>query len=283
MAGSGGSTEANRAERYRWNDDRWTASWPDREPLTIAATPALFEAAALRPGERVVDVGCGGGRSAIAAARIVGESGSVVGVDLSELLLDLAQRRAAEEGVTNLAFAVADAQTDRLVGAPFDVALSQFGVMFFDEPATAFANLRAHLVPRGRLVFVCWQGLDRNPWHTGTVLREFAPPPPAPGPGKSQPGPFSLGDPDRTTALLEGAGFRQVGHRPHQLTLEAPASAVYGPAQLALLGVPPESTDLAMAAVDEHLARFRIGPDRYAFPLAFQVVTAANPDRVPGW
>lgn len=278
VAGPTAGAGANRAERERWNDDQWTAAWPDREPLTDAATPALLQVADLQPGERVLDVGCGGGRSALEAARAVGETGSVVGADLSEALLELARARADAAGATHVTFALADAQTDRITGALFDVVVSQFGVMFFDRPDRAFANIRSHLVPGGRLVFACWQGVESNPWHTGTVLRAFAPPPrPAMGGDGSQPGPFSLGDPDRTMAMLERAGFVGVAYRNHALTLEVPARAVFGAGQLADLGVPPERTAEARAAVDGLLARFRIGPDRYSLPLAFRVVSAANP------
>ncbi len=273
-----GANRANRAEREHWNDDLWTAAWPDREPLTDAATPALLQAADLQPGERVLDIGCGGGRSALEAARAVGESGAVVGADLSEALLELARTRAVATDVTDVTFTLADAQTDRIMGAPFDVAVSQFGVMFFDRPERAFANIRSHLVPGGRLVYACWQGLDSNPWHTGTVLRAFALPlRPLLGGAGQQPGPFSLGDAELTMAMLERAGFVGVTYQNHALTLEAPARAVIGAAQLAELGVPPERAAEARAAVDGLLARFQIGPDRYVLPLAFRVVLAANP------
>ena len=112
-------------------------------------------------GERVLDVGCGGGRTSLAAGEAVGMAGYVVGADISEPLRALADRRAQEAGAKNVSFRQVDMQTDTVPGGPFDVALSQFGVMFFDEPVTAFGNIRAHLKPGGRLAFACWQTGER--------------------------------------------------------------------------------------------------------------------------
>ena len=90
--------ETNEAERRRWNDARWTAVWPKRERLTDAVTAYVLDAAALQPGERVLDVGSGGGKTSIAAARAVGPTGAVVGADISTPLRALAERRAVESG-----------------------------------------------------------------------------------------------------------------------------------------------------------------------------------------
>ena len=140
----------NEFERRRWNDERWVAVWPKRERLTDAISDYLLDAAALRRGERVLDIGCGGGKTSMAAARLVGGEGMVVGADFSAPLSQLAGQRAAEAGLDNVDFRVLDVQTDTIEGGPFDVAISQFGVMFFDEPITAFRNVRAQLRPGGR-------------------------------------------------------------------------------------------------------------------------------------
>src|SRR5580658_450832 len=196
----------NEKERRRWNDARWVAEWPKRERLTTAITPYLMNAVHLQPGERVLDVGCGAGGTSLASANAVGPDGSVVGVDISEDLLALARVRTGEQGVDSVSYVVADMQVDRLDG-DFDVAISQFGVMFFDEPTTAFSNIRSHVHAGGRLVFACWQWIDRNPWHTGPAMRPFVPPVPVPALGKSPTGPFALGDPEETTDTLVRAGF----------------------------------------------------------------------------
>lgn len=267
----------NEAERRRWNDDTWVRSWPAREALTESVTPHLLEAAELRPGMRVLNIGSGGGRSCLAEAGAVAPTGTVLGVDVSAPLLALARERAADAGVANVAFALADAQADPLPGAPYDIATSQFGVMFFDDARAAFANIRAHLRPGGRLAFACWQPAERNRWHSGPVLAPFVAPPAPPTPGRVPPGPFSLGDPDRTAAVLSSAGFAGVAHRPLEVEIEAPADAVFDPGLLDYYGVAPERRAEAEAAGQRHLARFHVGGDRYRYPLAFAIWTATNP------
>src|SRR5579862_3786418 len=206
----------NEPERRRWNDPAWAAAWPRRERLTMTVTDALLGQARLHAGDRVLDIGTGGGVAALAAARIVGD-GAVVGVDISRPLVDLARARARAQGANNLSFTVADAQQEPVPGAPFDVAISQFGVMFFDEPATAFANIREQLVGGGRLAFACWRGAELNRWFPAPALAGLAPPPPPPAPGKSATGPFSLSDAQQTAALLEAGGWREVACTPYDV------------------------------------------------------------------
>ena len=267
----------NEVERQRWNDERWATLWPKRERLTDAVSAFVLDAAALVPGERVLDVGCGGGKTALAAALAVGAEGAVVGADISTPLTELATRRAAEAGAANVTFRVLDMQTDAVGGEPFDVALSQFGVMFFDEPITAFANIRAHLRPGGRFAFACWQAGERNPWFFAPAIAEFLPPPPAPAPGKAPTGPFALADAERTSGILRSAGFRDVRCTAHDFAIEAPQDSVVDEAQLAFMGVPPDQLERAQAAVAEHMGQFALSPTLSRLPLAFQVFGAANP------
>jgi len=265
---------ANQAEQRRWNDENWVAIWPKRERLTDTITPALLEALALQPGERVLDVGCGGGKPTIAAAQAVGPAGLAVGADISVVLTELAAQRAADAAVENISFCVADAQLDTIAGAPFDVAMSQFGVMFFDDPVAAFTNIRAHLEPGGRIAFACWQPVDRNPWFIGSALAGMAPPPPPPEAGKSPTGPFALGDHERTRGILESAGFANIKRSAHDLLPEIPQDAVVDTAQLTAMGVPPDKLAAATAAVNDHLAQFQSTPGLAKFPLAFQIFRA---------
>jgi len=266
--------ETNETERRRWNHPDWVAAWPKRERLTDAITPFLLDALALGPGERILDVGCGGGKATIAAARVVAPSGIAVGADLSGPLTELAVQRAADAGIDNVSFQVADVQQDRVVGGPFDVAMSQFGVMFFDDPVAAFTNIRSQLERSGRIAFACWQTVDRNPWFIGTALGGLATPPPPPEPGKSPTGPFAFGDHVHTQAIVEAAGFVHVQRRAHELVVEVPQDAMVDEAQLTFVGVPAEKLAAATAAVDDHLAQFRSGPGLAKLPLAFQVFQA---------
>jgi SAM-dependent methyltransferase len=264
----------NERERRRWNDDLWTGGWPKREPLTGAATPALLEAARLAPGERVLDVGCGGARTSLRVARLVGPEGFVVGADISVALVALAERRAEQAGVTNVDFVLADVQVDPIPGSPFDVALSQFGVMFFEHPVTAFAAIAAHLWPEGRLAFASWAAVERNPWHFGQAMAHLVPPPPPPAPGASVTGPFALADPAVVRAILDQAGLVEVEVTEHQMVVEAPADAVVDEAQLRFNGVAPEAMGEALALARQHLSAFGDPEGTLSLPIAFHVVTA---------
>jgi SAM-dependent methyltransferase len=265
---------ANEAELRRWNDERWTAAWPQRERLTDAVTPYLLDAAGVQSGQQVCDIGCGGGGLTITLAGLVAPDGEAVGFDLSASLLELARRRAADAGVANVRFVEADVQVSGLEGPPFDLAVSQFGVMFFDEPTAAFARIRGGLVPGGRFVFVSWQGVERNPWHTGPTLRKLLPPPRTPEPGKSPVGPFAFGDDEYVRELLEAAGYVDVSSTAHETSVRAPASAVVDHSLHSFMGVAPEDEAEAKALVDAHVAQFAVGGDVYEYPLAFMVYKA---------
>jgi SAM-dependent methyltransferase len=173
----------------------------------------LLMGAALEPGERVLDVGCGNGAISLEAARTVGPDGRVTGLDLSAPMLGVARRRAEEQGI-DAHFVQRDAQIASF-DQPFDVVVSRMGVMFFDDPEVAFANLANAVRPGGRLCFVCWQEMFANEWIAVPAMAIVAHVgiPDLPGPGA--PGPFAMADGQRTRSLLESAGWSEVSVQPH--------------------------------------------------------------------
>jgi SAM-dependent methyltransferase len=202
-------TTPNDEQRRYWNSDAGQAWARRQERLDRQIAPhgeRALAAAEPRAGERVLDVGCGCGATTLALARRVEASGFATGLDLSGPMLERARQRAAEAGLDNVAFREEDAQTARL-DEPADLVFSRFGVMFFADPVAAFANLAAALRPGGRLAFVCWQGVMKNPWVTVPMAAVAAhlplPAPPPPG----TPGPFAFGDAERVRDILERAGF----------------------------------------------------------------------------
>jgi SAM-dependent methyltransferase len=185
------------------------------EPLGLAAMDVLGPI----PGERILDIGCGCGQSTLALAERVRPGGRVLGVDISEPMLEVARNRPRPAADLPLTFAKLDAQTADLAGADlgggsFDAVFSRFGVMFFSDPVAAFANIRAGLRPVGRLVFVCWRPLSENLWMGAPLaaarplLPHMAPPDPL------APGPFAFADADRVRGILAAAGFRSVSIEP---------------------------------------------------------------------
>lgn len=170
---------------------------------------ALMEAAAIAPGERVLDIGCGNGLTTRDAARAAGEQGEALGVDLSGPMLSLAERLAHDEGVGNVRFQQGDAQVYPFPPDAFDVVLSRFGVMFFGDPRAAFANIASAVRSGGRLAMLVWGPVPDNEWIVamhGAIAPGQALPKPPPG----APGPFGLADQDFTRCTLTDAGFADV-------------------------------------------------------------------------
>jgi SAM-dependent methyltransferase len=174
------------------------------ERMRARLTARLLAAARIQDGEAVLDVGCGCGDVTIRAARAAG-SGHALGADLSRIEVAEARRLAAADSVTNAVFKVADAQVHPFGVETFDVLVSNFGVMFFDDPAAAFANLRKALRRGGRLAFLCWRTREENPFFS-IGFAEAATEPGLSGVPKPD-APFSLADTGRVGALLSGAGF----------------------------------------------------------------------------
>ncbi len=203
-------TLADDPEAY-WNEEAgpaWVALQADLDRLMASISVRLLAAASPQAGERVIDVGCGCGATTLGLAELVGASGQVTGVDLSQPMLDRASERAA--GMAQVTFHASDAGTHAFEAGSTDLVVSRFGIMFFDDPVAAFSNLRRALEPqKGRLCFTAWQGPKKNAWITTPLraLPELPPPEPAP-PGT--PGPFSLADPAQARRVLEGAGFSNI-------------------------------------------------------------------------
>lgn len=201
-----------------WSDlaPTWIRLESDLEEISKLPGLIAMDRLELAPGQRVLDIGCGGGSTTLELGARVAPSGKATGVDIAPEMLAYARERAARLGAGNIDFVHADAQLDSLGESAFDAAYSRFGVMFFSDVVAAFANIRSALRPGGRLAFVCWQNALENEWMlvpTMAVMSVTGSPPPMPEPG--QPGPFSLADPDRVRSVLAAAGFEGIGVAPH--------------------------------------------------------------------
>jgi SAM-dependent methyltransferase len=168
----------------------------------------LRRACDIRPHDHVLDIGCGTGQTTREAGRMA-RAGSALGVDTSVPAIERARELARAQRLRNVTFERADAQVHRFTSQYFDLAISRFGTMFFDDPAAAFANIGRALRPAGRLVMMVWQAHERNEWHVAIHHALAGPEGPIAVAGNG-PDPFCLGDPPTTEGILHAAGFGSI-------------------------------------------------------------------------
>jgi len=202
---------SNEQQIEYWNGrvgQRWAAQQERIDWNLAEITEAVIPFAHAKPGEHVIDIGCGCGTATLMLARAVRPNGSVAGVDISMPMLAVARAR-AHSGQADIPFIAADA-SDYDFQPTFDLVFSRFGVMFFADPAAAFANIHKALAPKGRLAFVCWRSMPENAWAFApfAAAKHLLPPQEAPDP--HAPGPFAFADGARLTDILAHAGFRDI-------------------------------------------------------------------------
>ncbi len=199
-------SQDNQAQATFWASSSGQ-SWVDHQEAMDAVLAPVLEAvlaqAGLKPAMDVVDIGCGTGASALAAAELVGPSGSVLGLDISPVLLARAQERASAQ----VQFLQADAQTHAFSPQSADAIISRFGVMFFADTTAAFANIARALRPGGMMTLAAWGAAHANPWFMVPAQVGRARLGEPPKVDRSLPGPFAFEDADRTRALIQAAGL----------------------------------------------------------------------------
>jgi SAM-dependent methyltransferase len=204
-------TNPNEQQIEYWNGAvgrRW-ATLQDRIDLQLNnIADALIPFANARPGERVLDIGCGCGTMTLRLGMAVAPDGSVAGLDISAPMLEVARARAQAMNA-DIPFLKSDASTHEFQPV-FDLVFSRFGVMFFADPLAAFKNIRTALAPKGRLAFVCWRPFVENDWAAVpfTAAKPFLPAQPPSDP--HAPGPFAFADAGRLKGILESAGFANI-------------------------------------------------------------------------
>lgn len=279
-------TSSNADQVAYWNSptgERWAALQGDIDAVFAPLTRTALDRAGAAPGERVVDVGCGCGTTSLELARRVLPGGAVLGVDVSEPMLAVALRRARAAALTGLAFARSDAATHAFEPGRCDLAFSRFGVMFFADPAAAFANIRGGLKPGGRLLFACWRPLADNAWFSVPLQAALPHAPPQPPSDPHAPGPFAFADPDRVRVLLAEAGFTAIEVEPHDapMRLAGPGdleaatafATKIGPTSRLLADLDDTARAAALADVGTALAAHD-GPDGVLLGGAVWIVSA---------
>jgi ubiquinone/menaquinone biosynthesis C-methylase UbiE len=262
----------------------WVAQ-QERTDLVMSgiAAVALAEADA-RPGDSVIDVGCGCGTTVQGLAQAVGPGGRVTALDVSAPMLGRARERLA--GFDNVDFVLADAALHAFPPAMADLLFSRFGVMFFGDPTAAFARLRRAIKPGGRVVFACWRAPALNPWMVVPLNAAYQHVPRLPQLGPEDPGPFSFADPERVRRILTGAGFGEPVLKPVDLALDLAAGGgldaavnyvlAIGATSRALDGQPDAIRAAAAGSIRRALAEYTEGPS-VRLPAAIWLVHATAP------
>ena len=209
-------TRQTQNHRKAWNGAGGRAWVETQDLLNRIFQPfedVLVDAVRRASPSRLLDVGCGTGSTTLAVARLVGESGRCEGIDISDPMISAARVR-AERAPRPTLFIRADAETHAFEPASFDMIISRFGVMFFDDPVRAFANLRRAAAKNAKLYFTAWRSADENPFMT-TAERAAAPLLPDLPPRRSNaPGQFAFSDPRRVQTILENGGWHEVHIEP---------------------------------------------------------------------
>ncbi len=270
-------------DAFEWQGrvgDTWAAEWrrTDRS-LAQVETALLDRLDLLDPAPaHVLDIGCGAGSTTIAAARRF-PGATCLGIDLSEALVEAARARPAP---ANCRFECADASAWRDPGFRADTLITRHGVMFFDDPVAAFANLGEAAAPGARLVFSCFRAPAENEWATDLVALL----PDAPRSDPDAPGPFAFADPERVARTLAAAGWEDA--RPERFDWRyvagAGADAVadardffaqIGPAARAARSLAGSARADFLARLDDLLAA-RLVDGTVAFDAAGWIWTAQN-------
>ena len=278
------SHDQNADQVAYWNGpagQRWADRQAAQDVLLKPVADLVVDRAKLKPGERVIDVGCGSGATSIAFAREVAPTGHVLGVDVSEPMLARARQAAPKDLPVD--FVLADATIYPFEPASFDVLASRFGVMFFADPALSFANMRKALKPAGRLTFACWREPRENPFFMAPLAAAYKHVPKLPQQGPEDPGPFAFASEARVRRILGEAGFTDIGMEACPLSLDAAigrgldgavqGALEIGPVSRALDGQPEHLRTAAANSIREALTPFAKG-DAVLLPASVWVVTA---------
>jgi ubiquinone/menaquinone biosynthesis C-methylase UbiE len=278
------ASDQNADQIAYWNGpagQRWAERQQAQDVLLGPVAELLIDRAKPRPGERVLDVGCGSGATSFAFAQKVAPGGNVLGIDISEPMLTVG-RRSTPAGLP-VEFALADATVFPFEAASFDLLASRFGVMFFADPVLSFANMRKALRPSGRLAFACWREPRENPWMMVPLQAVYKHAPKLPQQAPDDPGPFAFASEQRVNRILSDAGFTDIKMEPCNLALDiaigrgldaaVQGALEIGPANRALEGQPAEVRAAAVQSIREAVAPFAKG-DAVALPGSIWIVTA---------
>ena len=160
-------------------------------------------------GMNILDIGCGTGKTTTQLAKKIGSSGHVLGLDLSETMINEARKYSDKDKTSNIDFLVQDVQNEKLKNLEYDAAFSRFGVMFFSDPIMAFKNIYSSLKNDGLLTFICWQNQKENPWYNSglEIVKKYVD---IAVTEKNSPGPFAYANKNYIQEILIGSEFKDI-------------------------------------------------------------------------
>ncbi|TDG11408.1 class I SAM-dependent methyltransferase [Seongchinamella unica] len=285
------NSQDNREQIEYWDGEAgqgWAERNAQMEKTLGPIGEEAIKAAAVRAGEAVLDIGCGCADTSLALLHSTGPAGRVLGVDISGPMLEVAQSK-VQTLPDNIRRAITFQQTDASIHnfeeSAFDVMFSRFGVMFFADPAGAFANIRRALKPGGRLAFICWAPVAGNEWITvpmSAALQHLPKPEPMP---PNAPGPFGLSDPEFVDRALSLAGYSNISIASYQPTMrfghgmESERIGDFfieaGPVSRLLKDAPPELVETTRSAIREAVMPYYDG-ETVNLAASCWIVTASN-------
>jgi ubiquinone/menaquinone biosynthesis C-methylase UbiE len=279
--------QRNSDQAAYWNGPagrRWTDRQEMQDLVLAPVSAALLDRARVAKGERVIDIGCGCGATAIELAERVGPKGHVTGLDISAPMLERARERAPAN--LPLQLILADATVHPFEAGATDLLTSRFGVMFFADPVLSFANMRKALRPGGRMAFAAWREPRKNPWMIVPLQEAYKHVPRLPEMAPDDPGPFAFASEDRVQRILKGAGFTGVAMEPVELTVDLAAgrgleaavngALAIGPVSRALECQAPEQLAVVASSIRAALAA-RQQDETVPLGASVWIATAVNP------
>jgi SAM-dependent methyltransferase len=263
---------------------RWVERQAALDTMLAPINALLMDRAAIKPGERVVDIGCGCGATTIVAAERVGPDGSVLGVDVSAPMLIRANELAPQEAPVG--FVQGDAMVHHFKAASCDLMISRLGVTYFADPVRGLLNIRNALHSEGRVAFAAWGDLRDNSWALEPLQAAYDHVPKLPGLPPRAPDDFAFAEQDWLEHVVNEAGLRRVRLERCELALDlsggqglegaALSALAIGPASRAIDGQPVEAVATAAAAISKALSRYAKGA-AVPMPAAVWIVTAVDP------
>lgn len=278
--------ERNTDQIAYWNGaggKHWTQQQQVQDAVLAPVSKVLIDRAGIKPGDRILDIGCGCGATSFAVAQRTGATGHVTGIDISSPMLARA-RELAPQGAP-IDFVLADATVYNFKPASVDMLFSRFGVMFFAQPEISFANIRKALRPKGRLIFACWRTPRENPMLMLPLQEAYKHVPKMPEVKPEDPGPFSFASEDRVKKVLSDAGFSSIATERVDLKLDVAVGRgldaaletvlAIGPASRAIEGQPADLVAAATASIRAALATHLTG-NQVPLGGSIWIVTANN-------